>query len=141
MVHRLGCKISLAVLCSSREGLVLLEMFRSMVNDSIRIGLVNVVYSLRRLSLLSYNHLDNLTVGNDQETSHYDLSKCVRIAKTIVRIATTTVRIVTSFTRNDDRIRTGLASKYGQRRAARLVICFTLRQRRLLQRHSSGEKQ
>ena len=259
MVHRVGCKISLAVLCSSREVLVLLEMFRRMVNDSIRIGLVNGVYSLRRLSLLSYNqlanydvpgyyklcaisraagilaarkktirrgfptrepyairqqlvccygfkvtggvleipisrgkrlplpltnhtlsvmsqpgvkvrsftltgqieplhharhsqnrmhlhggvnrNLRNLTVGNDQETSHYDLSKCVRIAKTIVRIATTTVRIVTSFTRNDDRIRTGLASKYGQRRADRLDICFTLRQRRLLQRHSSGEKQ
>jgi len=57
-------------------------------------------------------NLRNLTVGNDQETSRYDLSKCVRIANT-------TVRVVTSFTRNDDRIRTGLASKYGQRRAAR----------------------
>jgi len=57
-------------------------------------------------------NLRNLTVGNDLETSHYDLSKCVRIAKT-------TVRIVASFTRDDDRIRTGLASRYGQRRAAR----------------------
>src|SRR6058998_183694 len=39
-------------------------------------------------------NLRNLTVGNDQETSRYDLSKCVRIANT-------TVRIVTSFTRDD----------------------------------------
>jgi len=58
-------------------------------------------------------NLRNLTVGNDQETSRYDLSKCVRIANS-------TVRIVSSFTRDDDRIRTGLASKYGQRRTARV---------------------
>src|SRR2546427_10432294 len=58
-------------------------------------------------------NLRNLTVGNDQETCQYDLSKCVRIAKT-------TVRIIASFTRNDDRIRTGLASRYGQRRTARV---------------------
>ncbi|TMI50895.1 transposase, partial [Candidatus Bathyarchaeota archaeon] len=57
-------------------------------------------------------NLRNLTVGNDQETSRYDLSKCVRIANT-------TVRIVASFTRDDDRIRTAIASRYGQRRTAR----------------------
>src|SRR5438132_3758513 len=57
-------------------------------------------------------NLRNLTVGNDQETSKYELSKCVRIAKT-------TVRIVSSFTRNDDRIRTVIASSYGQRRTSR----------------------
>src|SRR6058998_1510270 len=57
-------------------------------------------------------NLRNLTVGNDQETSRYDLSKYVRIANS-------TVRIVSSFTRDDDRIRTVIASKYGQRRAAR----------------------
>jgi len=57
-------------------------------------------------------NLRNLTVGNDEETRHYDLSKCVRMAKT-------TVRIVASFTRNDDRIRTVIASKYGERRTAR----------------------
>jgi putative transposase len=57
-------------------------------------------------------NLRNLTVGSDQETSHYDLSKCVRIAKT-------TVSIVASFTRDDARIRTAIASMYGQRRAAR----------------------
>src|SRR5207253_4960357 len=58
-------------------------------------------------------NLRNLTVGNDQETSRYDLSKCVRIANT-------TARIVASFTRNDDRIRTGIASMYGNRRTARV---------------------
>jgi putative transposase len=57
-------------------------------------------------------NLRNLTVGNDQQTRQYDLSKCVRIAKT-------TVRIVASFTRDDDRIRTMKASRYGQRRTDR----------------------
>src|SRR5947208_4106815 len=57
-------------------------------------------------------NLRNLTVGNDQEASHYDLSKCVRIANT-------TVHIVASFTRNDDRIKTKIASKYGRRRISR----------------------
>jgi len=57
-------------------------------------------------------NLRNLTVGNDDQTRQYDLSKCVRIA-------TTTVRIVASFTRDDDRIRTAIASRYGQRRTSR----------------------
>src|SRR5437588_4428595 len=57
-------------------------------------------------------NLRNLTVGNDDQTQHYDLSKSVRIANT-------TVRIVASFTRDDDRIRTTLASRYGQRRTDR----------------------
>jgi putative transposase len=58
-------------------------------------------------------NLRNLTVGNDHETSHYDLSKTVRIANT-------TVRIVASFTRDDARVRTEIASRYGQRRIARI---------------------
>jgi putative transposase len=214
-----------------REVILLLEMFRRMVNDSIRIGLVNDASSLRRLSLLSYNqlahydspscyklcaisraagilaarkkslrrgfptrepytvrpqllscygfkvrngrleipvsrgkrlsiflnkhtvavvsqegvqvrsfaltrnklsiciardapsiqcastvgvdrNLRNLTVGNDEQTNNYDLSKTVRIAKN-------TVRILASFRRDDVRIKTGIASKYGQRRTAR----------------------
>jgi len=37
--------------------LLLLEIFRRMVNDSIRIGLANDASSLRRLSLLSYSQL------------------------------------------------------------------------------------
>jgi putative transposase len=57
-------------------------------------------------------NLRNLTVGNESQIRHYDLSETVRIAKT-------TMRIVASFTRNDVRIRTGIASKYGLRRTAR----------------------
>src|SRR2546425_95196 len=57
-------------------------------------------------------NLRNLTVGNSQETRHYDLSKTVRIAST-------TMRIVASFKRDDARIRTGIASRYGERRTAR----------------------
>ncbi len=57
-------------------------------------------------------NLRNLTVGNDEQTRHYDLSQ-------IVRIANTTVRIVSSFRRDDARIRTGIASRYGQRRTSR----------------------
>src|SRR6266566_1125710 len=57
-------------------------------------------------------NLRNLTFGNDQETSHYDLSKCVGIAKT-------SVRILASFRRDDARIRTRIASKYGERRTSR----------------------
>ena len=57
-------------------------------------------------------NLRNLTVGNDQETRHYDLSETVRIAST-------TMRIVSSFKRDDARIRTGIASKYGLRRTDR----------------------
>jgi len=57
-------------------------------------------------------NLRNLTVGNDEETQHYDLSETVRIAKT-------TVRIVASFKRNDARTRRTVASKYGERRTAR----------------------
>ena len=41
----------------SSEVLVLLETFRRMVNESLRVGLANNVASLRRLSLLSYNRL------------------------------------------------------------------------------------
>jgi putative transposase len=57
-------------------------------------------------------NLRNLTVGNESQTHQYDLSETVRIAKT-------TVRIVASFKRDDVRIRRVIASKYGERRAAR----------------------
>jgi putative transposase len=57
-------------------------------------------------------NLRNLTVGNDDQTSHYDLSKTVRIAST-------TTRIMASFRRDDVRIRTRISSKYGQRRTSR----------------------
>jgi len=58
-------------------------------------------------------NLRNLTVGNEQETHHYDLSETVRIAST-------TMRIVASFKRDDARIRGVIASKYGMRRTARI---------------------
>jgi len=57
-------------------------------------------------------NLRNLTVGNDQHTHRYDLSETVRIAST-------TTRIVASFRRDDDRIRTLIASKYGGRKTSR----------------------
>jgi len=57
-------------------------------------------------------NLRNLTVGNDEETRHYDLSETVRIAST-------TMLIVASFKRDDVRIRRAIASKYGLRRTAR----------------------
>ena len=41
----------------TRDVLGLLEVFRRMVNESIRIGLANNASSLRKLSLLSYNQL------------------------------------------------------------------------------------
>src|SRR2546426_6062266 len=43
-------------------------MFRAMVNDSIRIGLLNDASSLRKLSLLSYNQL-----------AHYDSPSCYKL--------------------------------------------------------------
>jgi len=42
---------------SSSEVQGLLEIFRRMVNESLRIGLANYASTLRRLSLLSYNQL------------------------------------------------------------------------------------
>jgi IS605 OrfB family transposase len=58
------------------------------------------------------SNLCNLTVGNESQTRHYDLSETVRIAQT-------TVHIVASFRRDDARTKMSIASKYGQRRTAR----------------------
>ena len=57
-------------------------------------------------------NLRNLTVGNENQTHQYDLSETVRIAST-------TTSIVASFRRDDARIRTSIASKYGRRRTSR----------------------
>src|SRR2546422_3116083 len=57
-------------------------------------------------------NLRNLTVGNDEETRHHDLSETVRIASA-------SMRILASFKRDDSRIRRVIASKYGERRTAR----------------------
>src|SRR5437899_12598943 len=60
---------------SSSDVLRLLEGFRRMVNDSLRIGLVNDVSSLRKLSLLSYNQL-----AHYDSPSYYKLSAISRAA-------------------------------------------------------------
>src|SRR5213594_3798777 len=52
----------------TQDVLGLLEVFRRMVNDSIRIGLANDASSLRKLSLLSYNPL-----------AHYDSPSCYKL--------------------------------------------------------------
>jgi len=54
-------------------------------------------------------NLRNLTVGNQDRVTQYDLSDTVRIADT-------TRRIISSFKRDDYRIREDLSSKYGRRR-------------------------
>ena len=53
---------------SSSDVLRLLELFRRMVNESIRIGLANDVSSLRKLSLLSYSQL-----------AQYDSPSCYKL--------------------------------------------------------------
>src|SRR6059058_6653835 len=52
----------------TRDVLGLLGVFRSMVNESLRIGIANDVSSLRRLSLLSYNQL-----------AQYDSPSCYKL--------------------------------------------------------------
>src|SRR6059058_6698775 len=52
----------------TRDVLGLLEVFRRMVNESIRIGIANDVSSLRTLSLLSYNQL-----------AQYDSPSCYKL--------------------------------------------------------------
>src|SRR5947208_7105999 len=60
---------------SSSDVLRLLEGFTRMVNDSLRIGLVNDVSSLRKLSLLSYNQL-----AHYDSPSYYKLCAISRAA-------------------------------------------------------------
>src|SRR5207244_12004906 len=52
----------------TQDVLGLLEVFRRMVNESIRIGLANNASSLRKLSLLSYNQL-----------AQYDSPSCYKL--------------------------------------------------------------
>ena len=59
----------------SSELLVLLVVFRRMVNESIRIGIANDASSLRRLSQLSYNQL-----------AQYDSPSCYKLCA-ISRVA------------------------------------------------------
>jgi len=57
--------------------------------------------------------LRNVTVGNSERVTYYDVSKAVEIAEA-------TRGIISSFKRNDARIRKQLAAKYGQRRQERV---------------------
>ena len=57
-------------------------------------------------------NLRNLTLGNEQRITQYDLSKAAKVAAT-------TRSIISSFERNDARIRKKIASKYGRRRRDR----------------------
>jgi len=59
----------------TRDVLGLLETFKKMVNDSIRVGLANNATSLRRLSLLSYNQL-----AHYDSPSYYKLCAISRAA-------------------------------------------------------------
>ena len=52
----------------ARDVLQLLDVFRRMVNESLQIGIVNDVSSLRKLSLLSYNQL-----------AQYDSPSCYKL--------------------------------------------------------------
>src|SRR5436853_1828319 len=60
---------------SPSDVLGLLELFRRMVNESIRIGLANDVSSLKSLSLLSYNQL-----AHYDSPSYYKLCAISRAA-------------------------------------------------------------
>jgi putative transposase len=57
-------------------------------------------------------NLRNLTVGNAEKVTYYDMTK-------VVEIADNTKSIVRSFKRNDVRIRQSVSSKYGTRRSER----------------------
>ncbi|MDA4116009.1 MAG: IS200/IS605 family accessory protein TnpB-related protein [Thaumarchaeota archaeon] len=58
-------------------------------------------------------NLRNLTVGNDEKVTYYDVTK-------IVLIAENTKSVVGSFKRNDVRIRRAISCKYGRRRSERI---------------------
>jgi putative transposase len=58
-------------------------------------------------------NLNNLTVGNGDKVTYYNLSRATAIAKT-------TRSIIRSFKRNDTRIRTIITGKYGGRRRDRI---------------------
>jgi hypothetical protein len=68
-------------------------------------------------------NLRNVTVGNAEQVTYYDVSKTVEIAET-------TRSVVRSFRRNDVRVRRQLAGKYGQRGQERV--------RQILNRVSKG---
>src|SRR3984893_149980 len=58
-------------------------------------------------------NLRNLTVGNEEKVTYYDMTR-------VVEIGENTRSIVGSFRRDDARIRRSIASKYGRRRSERV---------------------
>src|SRR5439155_18150862 len=68
VVYRVGVQVFWQYYAPTGDVLQLLDVFRRMVNDSIRIGLLNGACSLRRLSLLSYNQL-----------ARYDSPSCYKL--------------------------------------------------------------
>ena len=59
-------------------------------------------------------NLNNVTVGNSQEVTYYDMSKASRIGKT-------TTDVIRFLKRNDFRICTAVTHKYGRRRKNRVT--------------------
>jgi putative transposase len=90
----------------------LMESFRLMCNDAIRIGLAADASSLKRLSKLCYSELRR----------YGGVPSCYKLCaiSKAVEIAENTRNIVRSFRRNDIRIRKRLAVKYGRRRQDRV---------------------
>ncbi len=65
----------------------LLELFRTMVKDSIRIGLFNNVSSLKRLSVLAYNQLSEYNIP-----SYYKLCAISRAHYNFRAVASSSLR-------------------------------------------------
>ena len=85
----------------------------TLTRNKLSLCIAQETHVIQCVSLVGVDrNLRNLTVGNENQIRYYDLSGPVRIAKN-------TVRIVASFRRDDVRIRTVIASKYGRRRTAR----------------------
>jgi len=72
-------------------------------------------------------NLRNVTVGNEEAVTYYDVSK-------VSRIAENTRRIIASFKRDDRRVRQRLISKYGNRRQERIERILHLVSRDVVER-------
>ncbi|MDA4115073.1 MAG: transposase [Thaumarchaeota archaeon] len=72
-------------------------------------------------------NLRNVTVGNEEVVTYYDVSKAAKVAEN-------TRRIIASFKRGDRRVRQGLISKYGNRRRERIERILHLVSRDIVER-------
>ena len=70
-------------------------------------------------------NLRNVTAGNAEQVTYYDVTK-------IVEIGETTRSVIRSFRRNDVRVRRQFARKYGQRRQERLRQILNLVSKRIV---------